>query len=307
MYEETPMVTRLIFLAALVAAPAAFAASPINQTRPLAADGQVSIENVKGRVTVRTWDRPEVRITGSLGAGVEKLAIEGDASDLRIEVRYPKNGGGWFGWGGDGDSEPTLLEINVPAKASVSVDAVSANVDVAGTGGRRLTLASVSGDVLVRGARAEEASFESVSGDVDAEVDSTNVSAETVSGDLLLKGRIGGRVSLDTVSGDATLVAGPVERLTLSTVSGDGHLSAGLAASGGITADSVSGNVDLVLPRDTSARLQIDTFSGGISSPVGEVQTEEYGPGKSLKARLGAGSGSIRLESFSGNVRVSIK
>ena len=201
------MFVRLIFLAALAAAPAAFAASPINQTRPLAADGQVSIDNVKGRVTVRTWDRSEVRITGSLGAGVEKLAIEGDASDLRIEVRYPKSGGGWFGWGGgDGDSEPTMLEISVPAKASVSVDAVSADVDVAGTGGRRLALASVSGDVLVRSARADEASFESVSGDVDAEVDSTNVSAETVSGDLMLKGRIGGRVSLDTVSGDATLV-----------------------------------------------------------------------------------------------------
>jgi hypothetical protein len=302
------MITRLIVLAALVAAPAAFAASPINQTRPLAADGQVSIDNVKGRVTVRTWDRPEVRITGSLGAGVEKLAIEGDASDLRIEVRYPRNNGGWFGWGGgDGDSEPTMLEVSVPAKASVSVDAVSADVDVAGTGGRRLALASVSGDVLVRGARADDASFESVSGDVDAEVDSTNVSAETVSGDLMLKGRIGGRVSLDTVSGDATLVAGPVERLSLSSVSGDGHLSAGLAASGSITADSVSGNLDLVLPRGTSARLQIDTFSGSISSPVGEVQTEEYGPGKSLKARLGAGSGSIRLESFSGNVRITVK
>lgn len=301
------MVSRLILLAALVAASPAFAATAINQVRPLAADGHVSIDNLKGRVIVRAWDRPEVRITGSLGEGVEKLVVEGDASDLRIEVRYPRNSGGWFGWGGgDSRSEPTLLEISVPAKASVSVDAVSADVDVAGTGGRRLSLASVSGDVLVRGARADEANFESVSGDVDVEVDSASVAAETVSGDLLVTGRIGGRVSLDTVSGDATLVAGAVERLSLSTVSGDGHLSAGLAASGNITADSVSGNVDLVLPRETSARLQIETFSGGISSPVGRVQTEEYGPGKSLEAKLGAGSGSIRLESFSGNVRVTV-
>lgn len=302
------MVSRLIVLAALVATPAAFAATPINQTRPLASDGAVSIENVKGRITVRTWDRAEVRITGSLGDGVEKLVVEGDASDLRIEVRHPKRGGGWFGWGGGQDrSEPTMLEVSVPKAASVSVDAVSADVDVAGTGGRRLSLASVSGDVLVRNARAGEANFESVSGDVDAEVGSDNVSAETVSGDLLVKGRIGGRVSLDSVSGDATLVAGTIERLNLSTVSGDARLSAALAASGSITADSVSGNVDLVLPRDTSARLQIETFSGSISSPVGQVRTEEYGPGKSLEARLGTGSGSIRIESFSGNARVTVK
>ncbi len=301
------MVSRLIVLAALVASPVAFAATPINQTRPLASDGAVSIENVKGRVTVRTWDRPEVRITGSLGEGVEKLVVEGDASSLRIEVRHPRESS-WFGWGGGDDrSEPTTLEISLPAKASVSVDAVSADVDVAGTGGRRLSLASVAGDVLVRGARAEEANFKSVSGDVDVQVDSSNVSAETVSGDLVVNGRIGGRVSLDSVSGDATLVAGAVERLSLSTVSGDGHLSVGLAASGSITADSVSGNVDLVLPPDTSARLQIETFSGNISSPVGQVRTEEYGPGKSLEARLGTGSGRIRIESFSGNARVVIK
>jgi len=51
----------------------------------------------------------------------------------------------------------------------------------------------------------------------------------------------------------------------------------------------------------------VETFSGGISSPVGKVQTEEYGPGKRLEARLGAGGGEIRLESFSGDVRVEIE
>ena len=301
------MISRLIFLATLVAAPAAFAASPINQTRPLAADGQLSVENLKGRVTVRTWDRPEVRITGSLGDGVEKFTVDGSADDLRIEVRYPKNGGGWFGWGSDRSSEPTLLEISMPAKASLKVDTVSADIDVTGTGGRRLTLASVSGDVLVRGASAEIAGFESVSGDVDAEVDSRDVSAETVSGDLLLKGRVGGRVGLESVSGDVTLVADDVDRLRLETVSGDSRVSTGLAAAGSITAETVSGNLDLELPASVSARLSIETFSGGINSPVGQVQTEEYGPGKSLEARMGGGSGSIRLESFSGNIRIRTK
>jgi DUF4097 and DUF4098 domain-containing protein YvlB len=300
------MVSRLICLAALVAAAPAYAATPINQTRPLAADGQVSIDNLKGRIVVRTWDRPEVRITGSLGEGVEKLVVEGDTRDLRIEVRYPKNGGGWGGWGGD-DSQPSTIDVTLPVGASVAVEAVSADVDVTGVGGRRLTAESVSGDVLVRGARVAEASFENVSGDIDIELDSKSVSVESVSGDILVKGRIGGRVSLETVSGDATLEAGAVDRLNLSTVSGDGRLTAGLAAAGNLTADSVSGNLNVLLPRDTSARLRIETFSGGITSPVGQVQTEEYGPGKHLETKMGAGSGSIRLESFSGNVRVDIK
>ena len=302
------MVPRLICLAAFLAAAPAFADTPINQTRPLAADGLVSIDNLKGRIVVRTWDRPEVRITGSLGEGVEKLLVEGDQRELRIEVQYPENKGGWLNWGGGDDAQPSTIEVSVPVGASVSAESVSADIDVTGVGGRRLSAESVSGDVLVRGARVAEASFDNVSGDIDAELDaSQNLSVDSVSGDILLKGRIAGRISLDSVSGDTTLEAATIERLTMSTVSGDGHLAGGLAPSGSITADSVSGNVNLVLPRETSARLRIETFSGGISSPVGQVQTEEYGPGKHLDAKMGSGSGQIRLESFSGNVRVSVR
>ena len=56
----------------------ALAATPINETRPLSPTGEVEIENLKGRIDVRVWDRPEVKIEGSLGDGVERLAIEGD-------------------------------------------------------------------------------------------------------------------------------------------------------------------------------------------------------------------------------------
>lgn len=302
------MFPRLICLAALLAAAPAFADTPINQTRPLAADGHVAIDNLKGRIVVRTWDRPEVRITGNLGEGVEKLLVEGDQRELRIVVQYPENRGGWLNWGGGDKAGPSVVEVSVPARASVEAESVSADIDVTGVGGSRLAAESVSGDILVRGVRVAEASFENVSGDIDAELDgSQSLSVESVSGDILVRGRIGGRIALETVSGDATLETATIERLEMSTVSGDGRLSAGLAPSGNITADSVSGNVDLVLPRDTSARLRIETFSGGISSPVGQVKTEEYGPGKHLDAKMGSGSGQIRLESFSGNVQVTVK
>lgn len=302
------MTPRLICVAALLAAAPAFAATPIDQSRPLSPTGQVSVDNLKGRIVVRGWNRAEVKITGSLGEGVEKLEVTGSADSLSIVVRYPKRGGGWFGWGSsDGGAEPTTLEVMVPTGAAVSVDSVSADVEVSGVSGRRLSVDSVSGDVSTRAVRPGEASFDTVSGDIDLEIDTGNVSVDSVSGDILLKGRITGQVSLETVSGDATLLAGSIDRLSLSTVSGDGQMTTGLRAAGSITADSVSGGLTLELPADTSARLRIETFSGDISSPVGKVQTEEYGPGKHLDARLGAGAGDIRLESFSGNVRVRIK
>jgi len=90
---RTPLTLSL--LAALVAAPAAWAATPINQTRPLEARGHVEIDNVKGSIQVRTWDKKEVHVGGSLGKGVEKLTIEGDENDLVIKVEYPRRDSGW--------------------------------------------------------------------------------------------------------------------------------------------------------------------------------------------------------------------
>ena len=76
-------------VAVALAASPALAGTPINQTRPLLANGEVHIENIKGSITVRTWARPEVQISGDLGKGVEKLDISGDERSLDIEVKYP--------------------------------------------------------------------------------------------------------------------------------------------------------------------------------------------------------------------------
>ena len=68
--------------------------------------------------------------------------------------------------------------------------------------------------------------------------------------------------------------------------------------------ETLSGALTLHLPRATSASLHVETFSGDIDSPAGKVHREEHGPGKSLDARIGDGRGEIKLESFSGDVRV---
>ncbi len=297
------MFLRLTCLAgALLLAQPALAATPVDQTRPLSADGSVRVQNLKGEVIVRTWDRAQVHVTGSLGEGVEKLEIGPGGDSLSIEVKYPR-GGGWFG--GGNRSEPSRIEVRMPAGASLDVDVVSARVDVQGFAGRRLGVDSVSGGVRVRASRAAEARFDLVSGDLEAELDSGDISVDTVSGDIRLSGRGGGELGVDTVSGDADLVFDSLRRVAMDSVSGDLALQTALAPSGRISADTVSGSVRLRLPAGSSARLSVETFSGGISSPVGKVRSEKYGPGKTLDARMGGGDGEVRLVTFSGDVRVS--
>jgi DUF4097 and DUF4098 domain-containing protein YvlB len=284
------------------AAPAA-ASTPINQSRPLAADGHLSVSNVSGRISITTWDQPTVQLTGSLGDGVEKLVVDGDARSLTIEVRYPEHDGGWFG-GKRTRVEPTILVLKVPRRASLDLEAVSADIDVEGTRGRQLDIDSVSGDVRVTKSAVAEASFENVSGDLDLWIDSAQVDAETVSGDLRLHGALTGEIDVESVSGNIALAGRRLRRLEVSTVSGDADISVGLEPGASLSADTVSGTLSLALPANTGARLHAESFSGDIDSPVGRVETEDHGPGSSLDARMGDGKAEVRLESFSGDIRI---
>ena len=303
------MSTRLcVAIAMLLAVAPAFAATPINQSRPLNADGMVRIENIKGRIVVRTWSKPQVQVTGSLGKGVEKLEITGDSRSLDIRVKYPNSRGGWNLWGRDDNrTEPTNLEITLPQRASVDIDAVSADVDVQQVAGRKLDVSSVSGNVVVTASSPGEASFENVSGDTTLRITSAKVEAQSVSGDVRLSGGLTGDIDLESVSGNVELGAKLLDRLEVSTVSGDAILTAGLRAGGTVKAETLSGELHLNLPRGTGARVHVETFSGDIRSPSGHVDEEEHGPGKSLDTTIGDGRARIDLESFSGDVQLILE
>ena len=308
-----------IFIGMCAAFPA-LAATPIDQTRPLDPRGRVEIDNLKGRVEVRAWDRPEVKITGSLGAGVEKLSVEGDRGALHIEVKYPNRAN---------NTEPTVLVVQVPLQADLEISTVSANIDVHGVAPRELSLESVSGDIVANGA-PRRAAVESVSGDVVLTFNSGDVEASAVSGDLTLGGRLSGQVALETVSGNMRVdskgerlrrlsvetVSGNMRvdsrgerlrRLSASTVSGDAELKAALAPDGEISMESVSGDLTLIAPRDLSAKVSGESFSGDLNAPGAKIEREEFGPGSSFHTRYGAGKGEVRIETFSGDATLRLQ
>lgn len=290
----------------LLASLAAFAASagtPIDQTRPLDARGRIDVENIKGRIQVRAWDRLEVKISGTLGDGVEKLVVEGDAKHLVVKVRYPNSGG----WGGR-KSGPTDLQLMVPIRAELEIESVAAEVDVQGVAASKLSIDSVSGDVIVAAAPAE-VDVESVSGDLRLTVNSANVSAQTVSGQINLRGRMNGEVSTETVSGDIDVAVNGerANEVSSSTVSGNVVVRTALAPKGEIKMESVSGNLLLLLPKDVSAQVRGESFSGRLSAPAAKIEKPEFGPGSSFSTRYGGGDAEISIETFSGNAELRLE
>ncbi len=286
-----------VLLLAAVAQPA-IAATPINQTRPLDPRGRVEVDNVKGRVEVVAWNRPEVQLSGSLGSGVEKLSVEGDSKVLRIKVQYPARGR---------NAEPSRLVLQVPLLADLEVETVSADISVSGVASHELELQSVSGGITANGAPGR-GKISTVSGDIQLAMNTPRLRVETVSGKVVTQGRLNGEIALESVSGDVRLntLGERVRKLSTNTVSGDMVLELALAEDGEIRMESVSGDLRLQLPADLSAQVSGESFSGDLSAPGAKIRKEEFGPGSSFRVRYGAGKGDIRMQTFSGDARLTL-
>ena len=288
---------RFLPLLLLVLGPAA-AQTPIERTAAMDGDAKLSIDNLAGSVTVRAWDRDEVRIGGMLGRDAEELRVDGDRRRLTIQVVYPRNGRGRV-QRGDG----TELLVDVPRGVELSVQSVSASIDVDRVAGAMVELRSVSGDVAVDSDSAD-LRVATVSGAVRAQGAQGRIAVETVSGAAEVT-----TTALDvvvrSVSGRVEVNAARVKRLNAATVSGKVNVElAALDAGARVEAETMSGSVDISLPADLSAHIEASTFSGGIRSDFGTVSRETYGPGQSLDAEVGSGDGRIKASAFSGAVNI---
>jgi len=282
-----------VLLLLSVAAPA-MAQSTVNERHPLASGGRVELDNLAGEIRVRGTTGNEVTLTGTLGEG-QRLEVESSANRVQLRVVYPQR---------SGHSEGARLELRVPRGALLQAQSVSGQVDIAEVDLSRLQAQTVSGSLVAAG-RAQESQLSTVSGSLQARLVTQRLRANTVSGRLSIGEGAGGDLGLESVSGGLSLKAGTLSRLRAQTVSGSQDIAVGALAPGGsIGLETVSGSVSLQLPRDVSAQLRVETFSGDIQSDAGQVQRPEYGPGRSLDARLGGGNGDVTVDSHSGSVRV---
>jgi DUF4097 and DUF4098 domain-containing protein YvlB len=281
-------------LVAMAAAGVAQADRTVNETRPLAADGRVEVDNISGEINVIGWNGDGVEITGTLEDGVKKLDIMSSGSRLSIDVELEHN---------TKHNGSAYLTLKIPVGANVDVETVSADISVNGVEGE-IDLESVSGGIEITGETGPlEAS--SVSGDVVATVTTGNAELESVSGDIVVR-RATGRLETTVVSGNIEVEAGDLDSFHAETVSGSIFCAANPTEHARFSLETMSGRIEMVVTRDVDADFSIETYSGSIDNKFGPPpkRTDEYGPGKELRFTNGSGSARITIESFSGSVKL---
>ncbi|MFI5232438.1 MAG: DUF4097 family beta strand repeat-containing protein [Gemmatimonadales bacterium] len=290
----------------LLTAAAAFAALPssacaqrdreptrIDSTFAFDKGSWIDIGIVSGEVIVTGWTRPEAKVYASS----ERGWIDAQLSSHRITLRSRSD---------QGRSGNVRVEIMVPIGTRVQASTVSGSVRVTGTDGE-VDAGSISGAVEVIGA-TDRINAHTVSGKVHAAklrgrvrlgTTSNSIEAEDITGDL----------SAGTVSGRITLTGVTSSHVSAETVSGTVTYEGNIDPAGSYELSTHSGSVHMTVPDGSSADLELETFSGRISSafPItlqpGEISSMAR-HGKKMEFTIGKGGARVTASTFSGNITI---
>jgi DUF4097 and DUF4098 domain-containing protein YvlB len=294
MKRSKTMKRAALVLAAILAGPAwALAQTPVDKSRPAAADGKVTIENMSGSVKVTGWDRAEVQVKGTVGKGGE-LTFDGSEKETTIEVEAEH--GNPMGIKSD-------LDVFVPAGSSVSIEGFQASISVAGVTGS-VSAETVNGSITQTGA-AKGVELQSVNGAIDVTKASGRLKAEAVNGAVTIR-EASGELEASTVNGQLLVSGGSFDRVALESVSGGVRFEAGLSARSTLSVESVSGSVELFLHAGLGADFTVSTFSGAITNELGPAaeKTSRWTPEKELTFTTGSGGARISVETLSGAINI---
>lgn len=283
--------------ALILTVPAAQAVQNIDRSQATGPAPTVDISNVQGKVTVAAWDRQEVKVTGTIENDEHVFEFDGDDKRVNIRVRAKSKS---FNWGRGDDA---VLNISVPAGATLNVQTVSADIDVSGVKGAQ-RLETVSGDIVAT-VFDEQLDLRTISGDaqVRGSGGKAMIYAESTSGNVNATG-LGNAVEAQSVSGDVELEIGTASRVRFESVSGDLEALMTLADGGRVDAQSVSGDVRMKFRKPVNAEFDVESFSGGIDNCFGPKaeRSSKYTPGRELSFTQGSGSGRVNIETLSGSI-----
>ncbi len=289
-----------------------------SRTVRLGSNGTFDLSNVSGEVVITGGSGDDVRIEAvkrvnsgggeaAARAALRELEIQVNERSGLVEVRseLPRR---------RNLSAAVDFTVTVPAGSNVSVKTVSGDIRVSRIKGD-LRAESISGDVTLSGVERLRAA-KSVSGDIDiADAAGEDVTAGTVSGDLVVRKLRSRGVEAESVSGSVRISEAEAERVTLRSISGDIDYEGRLARSGRYDIQSHSGNIRVTPAGNPGFDIEASTFSGDVRSDYaltlrgGASGNALAGTGRprlnrTMRGAFGDASSILSLRSFSGDIVV---
>jgi len=218
------------------------------------------------------------------------------------------------------------LEITIPKDKlnELSINTGSSNVHIAGDITDNLMVDTSSGNITISDFNGKIFHTESSSGDQRYKnIITENLKISSSSGVVVLTKSNSKEASIETSSGDIDIMKFSTKENRIDTTSGSitienfsGNLNCS-SSSGSITANfeeksdeiiigTISGDVKLILPKESGFKLRTDTNSGDFDSSFTLKLNGGYGK-KYIDATIGDGEGKVKIHTSSGDITVNSK
>jgi DUF4097 and DUF4098 domain-containing protein YvlB len=261
--------------------------SGINGNVVVDARGRVSLETIKGDVTV-TNEYAAVDINDVDG----KVNITNTEGSIRLEKI----------------TKPVVIEAR---GTQVTATNLSDTAKIS-TSHRQVRLTDIGSNVWLSTQYSPGANLRDVRGNVDIESNSDRVTLDSIRGYVKVKGRgtsvratsVEGPVDIQTTLRDV-IVKDFMNTCSITNEYGDVSLTAAKLAKDGITVTSKNGDIDLYVPADAGFQLNAATRDGHVESDLAGLLPAEAAPDRNtLKGKVKNGGPSISLQTEYGNVRI---
>ena len=320
--------------------------APREATVAVPAGQRLQVRNPLGDIEAQGADVPEARVAGVLKIwAADKATAEALAAQITLTVEQGSDGPTIVVQHPQKARRVSLnLKVFVPQDARVSLLSPSGDVSVRNlrataviaTQSGDAKAADIAGDVAAETASGDialegilgNAQASSASGDIRAvRLSGQQFKAVSQSGDISVSDAAVPNVTVETVSGDAEVKSVTGSTLRVRSVSGDVHVTETTfdqqtdvdCVSGSITFEprgplsngqmrftAVSGDIDLALPPETNATLEITTKGGDVKAVFkGADGSEKTVTGSglvSLSETVGAGTAKLALSTVSGDI-----
>ncbi len=227
---------------------------------------EIYIHSVSSDISVFSTDEEDIKIHfyGRSALKSEKtlpkLITNLEGSKLKIEIEYPKV---LFSWA----AADVLLDIYIPRdyRDNVTIDAVSAEVDISNLDINNFQCKTVSGDLKIKSLGSDNLTLKTTSGNVNIMDFTGNLKVDSVSGDIDVRYRV---------------------------------------FDNNIDVKTISGKVEIGLPQNAEFYLKTNTVSGEVVAKF-PITIISFNKMNQLEGTVGTGDNSIVIDTVSGDIYIN--
>ncbi|MFT6270502.1 MAG: hypothetical protein ACJAVV_003341 [Alphaproteobacteria bacterium] len=289
----------VLFSVGLITVTVAQAGEKFEKSIQVPANGHVFINNDRGDVDVKGWNKAEILVIGELANANQELIFKNKGEKTLIEVDMTK--GTHRGYAHSGGASD--LEIFIPKNVQLHFKGIDTDFTI-----EDLTAEikgnTINGELLIKNVHSY-IKVSSISGDINVIDSSGSVYVESVRGDVNVKGEFED-VNLQSVAGNISTDISNINKLHTNNVAGDTDIEGNMLDDASVKLSSINGDINYKVAGRLNAEFELTSQVGGeINNNLTEdLPNKSHMQTRKLRFVIGDGSGNVKIKTIVGTISI---